>query len=211
MSLNIVITGQKSFGRAVLKRLVEDGHNIVGVAVAPQGRQKDRMVGLAMKYQVPILAEADKLTSRMIPANTDLIVSAHSWWLVSNQILNKCKYGGIGFHPSLLPRHRGQDAVRWTIKMRDPIGGGTIYKLNDKTDGGEIVSQELLMVKPQWNYHQYWEKLFPVGVDMVSNAVKKIEKDNGIKNAKPQDEDCATWEPSFKRPRLKRNELLRLS
>lgn len=95
--------------------------------------------------------------------------------------------------------------------MRDPIGGGTIYKLNDKTDGGEIVSQELLMVKPQWNYHQYWEELFPIGVDMVSNAVKKIEKDNGIKNATPQDEDCATWEPSFKRPRLRRNELLRLS
>ena len=210
MSLNIVITGQKSFGRAVLKKLVEDGHNIVGVAVAPQGRQKDRMVGLAMKYQIPILAEADKLTSRMIPDNTDLIISAHSWWLVSDQILNKCRYGGIGFHPSLLPRHRGQDAVRWTIKMHDPVGGGTIYKLDNKTDGGKIVSQKLLMIKPKWNYHEYWEKLFPIGVKMVSDAVKKIEIDDGIKNVQPQDEDCATWEPSFKRPRLKRNELLRL-
>ena len=34
--MKIVITGQKSFGRAVLKRLLEDGHDILGVAVAPQ-------------------------------------------------------------------------------------------------------------------------------------------------------------------------------
>ena len=34
--MKIVITGQKSFGRAVMKRLIEDGHEILGVAVAPQ-------------------------------------------------------------------------------------------------------------------------------------------------------------------------------
>ena len=57
--MKIVITGQKSFGRAVLKRLIEDGHEILGVAVAPQQIRKDKMVGLAMRYNIPILTDAE--------------------------------------------------------------------------------------------------------------------------------------------------------
>ena len=43
--MKIVITGQKSFGRAVMKRLIEDGHEILGVAVAPQQVKRIRWSG----------------------------------------------------------------------------------------------------------------------------------------------------------------------
>ena len=43
--MKIFICGQRSFGKAVLKRLYEDGHEITGVAPPPQKRLKDKMVG----------------------------------------------------------------------------------------------------------------------------------------------------------------------
>jgi hypothetical protein len=43
---------------------------------------------------------------------------------------------------------------------------------------------------------------------MVADAVGMIE--SGTAKAAPQDERCATWEPSFDRQRLKRNDLYRL-
>ena len=206
--MKIFICGQKSFGKEVLKALYNEGHEIVGIAPPPQGQYKDKMVGFAMVKKIPIVSDCDRLTSKDIPDETELVISAHSHWIISRKIIDKCKYGGIGFHPSLLPRHRGQDAVRWTIHMGDAITGGTIYRLEDKCDGGGIILQKMLFVDKDWDYHELWNQLFPIGVEMVVEAVDLIEK--GIVNEIQQDERFATWEPSWERPRLKRNELIQL-
>lgn len=120
----------------------------------------------------------------------------------------KEQYGAIGFHPSLLPRHRGQDAVRWTTAMNDSITGATVFWLDDSVDGGDIFLQKTLFVDRKWNYHDLWREIFPIGVEMICKAVDLIEEGNIIKI--PQDEKYATWEPSFTNTRLKRNELLQI-
>lgn len=207
--MKIFICGQKAFGRAVLKRLYEDGHEIVGIAPPPQERLKDKMVGYAELKGIPIISDCERLVSDNIPDGTELVISAHSHWIISDKILDKCKYGGIGFHPSLLPRHRGQDAVRWTVHMGDAVTGASIYNLRSNTcDGGDILDQRFLFVYPGENYHELWSRIFPIGVDMVSNAVKTIA--SGAAEWERQDEELATWEPSWSRPRLHRNELLQI-
>jgi len=206
--MKIFICGQKAFGLAVLKALYNAGHEIVGIAPPPQEQYKDKMVGFAMLKKIPIISDCDKLTSKDVPDGTDLVISAHSHWIISSKIIEKCTYGGIGFHPSLLPRHRGQDAVRWTVHMKDYLTGGTIYRLNEKCDGGDIILQKYLWVNREWDYHELWKNLFPIGVDMVVEAVKLIEE--GKQQEVPQNEEAATWEPSWDRPRLKRNELIQL-
>lgn len=206
--MKIFICGQKAFGLAVLKALYNAGHEIVGIAPPPQEQYKDKMVGFAMLKKIPIISDCDKLASKDIPDDTELVISAHSHWIISSKIIEKCKFGGIGFHPSLLPRHRGQDAVRWTVHMKDYLTGGTIYRLNDKCDGGDIILQKYLWVNKEWDYHELWKNLFPIGVDMVVEAVSLIESGNYTET--PQNEENATWEPSWERPRLKRNELIQL-
>lgn len=205
--MKIFICGQKSFGKAVMKALYEAGHEITGIAPPPQDKYKDKMVGYALLHGIPVVSDCDSLLSTDIPDGTELVVSAHSHWMISDKVLRKCKYGGIGFHPSLLPRHRGQDAVRWTVHMGDYISGGTVYKLDQRCDGGDILLQKAVWVKPGWDYHELWKNIFPVGVKMLCEAVGKVEKESGI-FGEPQEEWAATWEPSWERPRLKRNELV---
>lgn len=207
--MKIFICGQKAFGREVMKALYNEGHEIVGIAPPPQQKYKDKMVGFALLKGIPIISDGEKLTSKDIPEGTDLVVAAHSHYIISDQIINKCRLGGIGFHPSLLPRHRGQDAVRWAIHMKDFATGGTVYKLNSKCDGGDIILQEMLFIDPKWDYHDLWKELFPIGVKLLKEAVDQMEK--GIQKEIPQDERFATWEPSWDRPRLKRNELIQLN
>ena len=206
--MKIFICCQKSFGKEVMKALYNAGHEIVGIAPAPQSQYMDKMVGFAMQHKIPIISDCDRLTVKDIPDDTELIIAAHSHWIISDKIIEKCKYGGIGFHPSLLPRHRGQDAVRWTIHMGDAITGGTVYWLNDKCDGGDILLQQTIFVDKEWDYHDLWEELFPIGVDLIVKAVELIEK--GKATAIKQDERFATWEPSWDRPRLKRNDLIQI-
>lgn len=207
--MKVFICGQKSFGLAVLKRLYEDGHEIVGIAPPPQQKYKDKMVGYAMLKGIPIISDCESLVSDNVPDGTELVISAHSHWIISDKIIDKCKYGGIGFHPSLLPRHRGQDAVRWAVHMGDAITGATIYNLKSNTcDGGDILAQKVVFIDPEWDYHDLWHYIFPIGVDMVSDAVKVIEHHEA--KWEPQNEKFATWEPSWERPRLRRPELIML-
>ena len=208
--MNIFICGQKSFGLAVAKRLYADGHKIVGVAPPPQNKYKDKIVGWALKHKIPIIDDCEKLISAHIPDNTDLIVAAHSHWLINSKVLAKCKYGGIGYHPSLLPRHRGIDAVRWAVAMGDPITGGTVFRLTRECDGGNILLQRNQFIDKSWDYHDLWRVLFPEGVEMVSEACRLIEQTKNNLPEVEQDERFATWEPSWERPRMVETELLQL-
>lgn len=208
--MNIFLTGQKSFGKAVFLALREDGHNIVGVAPAPPKKYYDKLHGIALRYNVPVVCDAVRLTSDHIPEGTDLIVAAHSHWFISDQAVKKARLGAIGYHPSLLPRHRGRDAVRWTVACGDPVTGGSIYRLNDKVDGGNILMQSLQFVDRNWDHHELWKQLFPAGVKLVRDTVRLLATE-GFVEGTPQDERFATWEPPFDpSARLFRPELLQL-
>ena len=66
---------------------------------------------------------------------------------MSDEALARSRLGSIGYHPSLLPRHRGIAAVEWTILEGDPIAGGSIYHLADGWDAGAIAAQDWCFVK----------------------------------------------------------------
>lgn len=167
----------------------------------------DKLHGLAVKERVPVI-DAEKLTSADVPDGVDLIVAAHAHHFISERTRGRARFGAIGFHPSLLPRHRGREAVRWTVAMRDPVAGATVYWLDEKTDGGPVLAQRFVHVGRGWDYHDLWRVLFPIGIDMVSEAVAAVA--SGRAPACPQDEAFATWEPSFDVPRLRRPELVQI-
>ncbi len=109
---------------------------------------------------------------REIADGTDLIVTAHSHARISKQALAAAKLGGIGYHPSLLPRHRGIAAVEWTIREGDPIAGGTVYHLADRMDAGAIAAQEWCFVKKGETARELWERaLAPLGQKLLGEVI----------------------------------------
>jgi methionyl-tRNA formyltransferase len=207
--MRIFLFGQKAFGAEVLKRLLADGHEITGVAVPAPGQYYDKVHILAVKEAILVLP-IDKIVSTAIPGGTELIVAAHSHHFISEKVLECATHGGIGYHPSALPRHRGRDAVRWTVAMRDPITAGTVYWLDNRVDGGDILSQQFIHVAAGTDQHTLWRRLFALGVAMLSAAVSAVTCGRAARTA--QDEAYATWEPAFEgHARLHRPELLALT
>jgi methionyl-tRNA formyltransferase len=116
---------------------------------------------------------------------------------VTREALAAAKLGGIGYHPSLLPRHRGIAAVEWTIKEGDPIAGGTVYHLADRMDAGAIAAQEWLFVKKGETARELWERaLAPLGQKLLGDVIEYAKANNSLP-AKPQDEEFATKAPSL--------------
>jgi methionyl-tRNA formyltransferase len=104
-------------------------------------------------------------------------------------------------HPSLLPRHRGRDAVVWAVHMRDQVTGGTAYWLDDGADTGDIAAQDWCWVKPGDTAEALWRReLAPMGLRLLSGVLTRL--DAGEVPRTPQDPDMATWEPAYVAKRL---------
>jgi methionyl-tRNA formyltransferase len=201
--MRILLCGQRSFGRAVLESLLEHGRDIVSVC-AP-AVQDDRLFIRAEHYHIPVIPSGS-LRAETMPAGVDLIVAAHSHDFIGRKTRLKARIGAIGYHPSLLPRHRGRDAVRWTIKLGDPVAGGSVYWLSDNTDAGDIAAQDWCFVAPGTTPSELWRNdLFPMGVRLLNRAVSDLA--SGVMVAIPQEEQFATWEPSWDRPPIRRPDL----
>lgn len=208
--MRIYICGQRSFGAAVFRMASRDGHDIAGVSAPVSGSAGglDPLRAQAQCDGVPVLPPG-VISRDTMPAGVDLIVAAHSHDFIGRLTRSAARLGAIGFHPSLLPRHRGRDAVRWTIAMRDPVAGGTVYWLTDNVDAGPVAAQEFVHVPPGSTASDLWrDHLFGLGVGLLSKVLADLSR--GLVVMLDQDERCATWEPSWDRPPIRRHDILML-
>jgi methionyl-tRNA formyltransferase len=194
--MRITLVGSRHFGVTTLKMLRERGVEIVRVVVHDG---EDRLAATAREAGIDVVVQADPklVTASEIAPGTDLIVTAHSHARVSGEALALARLGGIGYHPSLLPRHRGIAAVEWTIKEGDPIAGGTIYHLADRMDAGAIAAQDWVFVKKGETARELWERaLAPLGQRLLGEVIEHAKTHTTLP-AKPQDEQFATKAPSL--------------
>lgn len=207
--LNVYICGQRAFGRAVFDLCQSEGHRVAGVSAplfASSGDRPDRLRDAAQDAAIPVMPPG-MLTADTLPDGVDLILAAHSHDFIGRKTRDRSRLGAIGYHPSLLPLHRGRDAIRWTLRDRDRITGGSIYWLSETVDAGDLAAQDWLFVEPDDTVESLWrEKLFPLGVALFRKALRDI--DGGRLVRVPQADHLATWEPSWDRPPLRRPDLL---
>jgi len=212
MKLNVFIAGQKWIGAEVYKAIKEQGLvNIAGVcAPFTTDERKDRLYFSASRDRVPLI-QAGTLNADNFPGNIDLIIAAHSHDFIGERTRLRARLGGIGYHPSLLPLHRGRDAIRWALRMNDRVTGGTVYKLSNKMDGGDILAQQHIVIDPnKCTAESLWrESLAPMGVRLILDAVKQIVETDRVVGER-QDESLATWEPSIDRQPAFRPDLILL-
>jgi methionyl-tRNA formyltransferase len=194
--MRITLVGSRHFGVTTFNMLRQHGIDIVRVVVHDGD---DRLVAAAKTAGIEVVVQADPkfVVAAEIAPDTDLIVTAHSHARVTREALAAAKLGGIGYHPSLLPRHRGLAAVEWTIKEGDPIAGGTVYHLADRMDAGAIAAQEWIFVKKGETARELWERaLAPLGYKLLGDVIDYAKTHKSLP-AKPQDEQFATRAPAL--------------
>ena len=197
--MKLVLVGSRYFGATVFEKLRgEEGVEVVQV-VAPAADDRLALAGAAAGVPVHVLANPKIVPGDAVPEGTELIVAAHTHARVSNEALARSRLGGVGYHPSLLPRHRGIAAVEWTILSGDAIAGGSVYHLADGWDAGAIAAQDWCFVGKGENARELWERaLAPMGLDLLAKVVRHAMRHHELP-AKPQDIRYATRAPMIRR------------
>lgn len=189
----VVIFGRKWLAAETLARLSQLSAVEV-VAVCPD-ISLDRLVAVALGMEIPIVG------LDAVPA-CDIGVAACCQRFLPPWVRGRCRLGVLAYHPSLLPRHRGRDAVRWTVAMRDAIADGSVYWMDDGADSGPIEAQDWCHVLPGEDAPALWRRsLAPMGLRLLEDTVARLAS-GGAPLAMAQDERAATFEPAFSRAKL---------
>ena len=184
--MRVVIIGQKWLAAELLHQCHCQGYQVIAVS-APGG---DRLATEAEAYAIP------NLELYNLP-ECDIILCAHAHVFISAAVRAKAVHGAYGYHPSLLPRHRGRDAIRWAVHMREAVTGGTVYRMDDGADTGDIAVQDWCHIRPNDTAADLWRReLAPMGLRLFAQLLNAV-RDKQLKLT-PQITELATWEPAFK-------------
>ena len=142
--------GTPDFAVASLRRLVEDGHEVVGVFTQPD-KPKNRGMKLtfspvkeyALTQDLPVYqplkmrdGEALGILRELAP---ELIVVAAYGKILPQEILDLPRYGCINVHSSLLPKYRGAAPINWAILNGERITGVSIMYMVAALDAGDVI------------------------------------------------------------------------
>ncbi|HEY6557051.1 MAG TPA: formyltransferase family protein [Polyangiaceae bacterium] len=109
--------------------------------------------------------------------------------------------GGIGAHPSLLPRHRGPNPYFWAIDAGDAETGATVHRLTAEFDRGAILAVERLVIG-QRNGWQLARALDRPSLRLLRETVAAFARGE-TPTERDQEERQATWAPEPEEEQLK--------
>lgn len=199
MSLRLVVIGQAAFGEQTLERLAAK-HEVVAAYVPPDPPSgkldplKAKAAALGIPVHQPRSMKTDEVFAAFAEHRADLAVLAYVTVIVPERVIALPRLGSICFHPSLLPRYRGGSAINWQLIRGEREGGLTVFWTDAGIDTGPILIRKPVEIGPDDTAGSfYYEKIFPVGVEAMVEAVDLVAAGTAPRIA--QDEAQATYDP----------------
>lgn len=182
-----------------------DGHAIVLAAIsradAPgRARLRRRLGDEAVLLRPDVNDPA--LLERVRAARPDLLVSWFWTTRLPIELVRAAPLGGIGVHPSLLPRHRGPDPTYHAILAGDRESGVTVHRIEAEYDTGAILAQAVLPIDDRWNAYDLARALDRPSLRLLRDVVSRLaageviperEQDPAFATAAAFPEEDALW------------------
>jgi methionyl-tRNA formyltransferase len=198
--MRIILIGQAAFAEKTLDKLVSKGEEVAAVFCPPDapGGKFDPVKQRALQLGIPVCQhktmKAPEVREQFLALQADLAILAFVTQIVPLPVFNAPRLGSICFHPSLLPKYRGRSAINWALIKGESRTGVTLFWVDEGIDTGPILLQKEVEVDPDDTTGTlYFNKLFPVGVEAIGEAVDLIKTGNPPRIV--QDESRANYDP----------------
>ena len=199
--MRIIYLGTPDFAVEPLKKLIENGYNVVAVVT-----NKDKPVGrkqiltappvkqFALEKNIKVF-QYDKIrvegVEELKALTPDIMITCAFGQILSKEILDIPKYGVINIHASILPKYRGASPIHFAILNGEKTTGITIMKTNEGVDTGDVIYQEEIEIKENETCGELFDRLSILGANCLIKTLPSIFE-NTAKYV-PQDDDKATF------------------
>ncbi|MBL4604150.1 MAG: methionyl-tRNA formyltransferase [Flavobacteriaceae bacterium] len=185
--LRIVFMGTPDFAVAILKKVIENQLNVVGVITAPDrpaGRGRKLNESAVKKYassqnlhllqpknlKDPVFLEELK----SLNATLQVVVAFR---MLPKAVWNMPEYGTFNLHASLLPAYRGAAPIHWSIINGEKKTGVTTFFIDEKIDTGEVIQQKEIEIGDHETVGELHDKLMNLGATLVSETIELIKEE----------------------------------
>lgn len=203
MGRRIAVFGQAAFARDVMVRLLEAGHELVGVYAPPDSGRPEPLAEEAATRGLPLFRykafrrRGEAIRERVdeyLGLGAELNVMPYTTVILPPEIVEAPPLGSLCFHPSLLPEYRGGAAIPWQIVLGARETGVTVFQPDAGVDTGPIVVQKggVVIEATDNAATLYFQKLYPLGVEAMIDAVDAV--DRGTARPQAQDEARASFQ-----------------
>lgn len=132
--------------------LTRAGHEVVLAGLCRDAAPGTRRIRRVLGDRVVVKPALDRaFVARAKAAAPELLVS----WFWTNKIpvslVKAAPLGGVGFHPSLLPRWRGPDPCFAAIDADDAESGVTAHRIAAEYDTGALLGARTVPIDPRWD------------------------------------------------------------
>lgn len=205
--MRIIFFGSGQFTLSIVKK-IEEEFTLLGVVIT-----KPRPRGRGLKTSLPEMAQWAQSVGIEVftPDNPnektfiedlselkpDLFVLSSYSHLLTNELFNVPKHGGINIHPSLLPKYRGAAPIQRAIMAGEKKTGITVIFMDEIIDHGGIIIQKELTIEPDDTYGSLLLKLSSLGTEIIFDVIKSIEA--GDYKIMKQNEQQKTYAPKIKK------------
>lgn len=199
--LRIVFMGTPDFAVTILKKLIENKYNVVGVITAPDkpaGRGRKINQSAVKKYaltqNLPILQPTnlknEDFLKELQDLNADLQIVV-AFRMLPTVVWKMPKEGTFNLHASLLPEYRGAAPINWAIINGESKTGVTTFFIDDKIDTGEIILKSEIDIHENEIVGELHDRLMHLGADLVTQTVDLINSGKVITTKQPELEEKA--------------------
>ena len=119
------------------------------------------------------LAE-NKLLYNLKKNNIEMICLAGFMKILTNNFIKKFKGIILNMHPSLLPKYKGLNTHKRTLKNKDKYSGCTVHFVNSKLDSGKIILQKKVKITKNETESSLAKKILIQEHKLYPKAILKV-------------------------------------
>jgi phosphoribosylglycinamide formyltransferase 1 len=123
----------------------------------------------------------ERISSMLTEYGIDVIVLAGFMKILSAGFIDKSGIPIINIHPSLLPKHKGADAIKKAYESGDSETGITIHYVNELIDGGDIILQKSIPLEKDLPLEEIEKKIHVLEHKYYPEVTRNICNEINIK------------------------------
>ena len=202
--MRIVFMGTPDIAATCLKKLLEDGFDVVGVYTQPD-RPKGRGMKMvfspvkevALERGIPVFQpenfREESTVQQLADLQPDVCAVVAYGRILPQKVLDIPAKGCVNIHASLLPQYRGSAPYQWAVLDGCRETGVTAQHMALQMDAGDVIDTEKTAIGENETAGQLLDRLAVLGAGLLSRTLKRFE--NGKVAGKPQEEAAVSFAP----------------
>jgi len=202
--MRVVFMGTPQFAVFTLEKLVQGGHEVVGVVTQPdrpQGRGKKlapspvkvKAQELGLTVYQPEKIREPSFIEILRGLEPEVIVVVAYGQILPKAILDLSPRGCINVHASLLPKYRGAAPIHWAIINGEKESGVTTMLMDQGLDTGAMLLKKRVEITPDMTTGELHDMLAVLGARLLAETLEKLAQ--GEIKPEAQDDSQSSYAP----------------